>query len=169
MVGIVLLAMVASMTRRPGVAALLSQDYTSMMAGLLAPEVQTGDAAVLTSALAEQGLRFAPRIVTLEPDFTLLGGRRHLVEAREGAAWFYRAASAEMAIAEAFEGRLDELGAPDDTRTERTRRCACTARPLRPSCAGRTAARVHVAHRRCQGEVVVRLAKRLAETTVPAR
>lgn len=38
-IGLVIVAMLASVTNRPGAASLLSQDYTSMMAGLLAPEV----------------------------------------------------------------------------------------------------------------------------------
>jgi hypothetical protein len=117
-VGIVLLAMLASIGRKPGLPALLSQDYTAMMAGALHPEVQASDPVALSRALVTEGLPFAPRILSLEPDFALLGGRRHTLEARRGAAWFYRASSAELAIAEAFEGRIEDLGPADETRTE---------------------------------------------------
>ena len=37
-----------------------------------------------------EDLGFTPRIVSLEPEFTLLGGRPHTFAGRPAAAWFYR-------------------------------------------------------------------------------
>jgi hypothetical protein len=115
-VAVALLAMVASLGRRPALPARLSQDYTAMMAGSIGPAIRERDPAALAAALGAAGVPFTPRIVSLEPEFVLLGGRRHELERREAAAWFYRASSAEQAIAEAFAGSLDELGAADETR-----------------------------------------------------
>jgi hypothetical protein len=140
-----------------------------MMAGLLAPDVQTGDPVTLASALAGQGLPFAPHIVALEPDFTLLGGRRHKLEAREGAAWFYRAPSAEMAIAEAFEGRLDELGPPDETRTDGPRPLRVYRKTTQTIACWQDGPIVYTFASTLPSEVVLRLARRLAEPAGPAR
>jgi len=113
-VAIALLLM--SLGRRPGLASQLSQDYTAMMAGSLAPTIEDADAATLARALASGDDLFRPRIVSLEPQFTLLGGRPHTFAGRRAAAWFYRSPSVDSALAEAFEGRLEDLGPPDDRR-----------------------------------------------------
>jgi len=168
-IGLVIVAMLASVTNRPGTAALLSQDYTSMMAGLLAPEVQTTDPSALASALVQQGLPFVPRIVALEPDFRLLGGRRHKVEAREAAAWFYRAPSAEMAIAEAFEGNLDELGAPDETRTDGARPMRVYRKTTQTIVCWQDGSIVYTFASTLPTEVVLRLSRRLVAPVDSAR
>jgi hypothetical protein len=116
--GIAVTALLMSLGRAPGPASRLSQDYMAMMAGSLAPTVQGADAATLARALAGEGLGFVPRIGSLEPDFTLLGGHRHTFEGRPAAAWFYRSRSMDAALGEAFAGRLEELGPPDDVRRE---------------------------------------------------
>jgi len=115
-VGVAVLAIVASLGSRPGLPSRLSQDYTAMMAGSIGAEIREHDPATLGSSLAAAGVPFTPRIVSLEPELTLLGGRRHDVDHRPAAAWFYRASAADLAIAEAFEGRVEDLGAPDETR-----------------------------------------------------
>jgi hypothetical protein len=107
-----------SLGRTPGLASKLSQDYTSMMAGSLTPTVQTADPATLAHALARHDIGFTPRIVSLEPEFTLLGGRPHTFAGKRAAAWFYRSPSVDSALAEAFEGRIEDLGPPDDVRQE---------------------------------------------------
>ena len=81
-----------------------------MMAGSLAPTVQDADPATLAHALARQDVGFTPRIVSLEPEFTLLGGRPHTFAGKPAAAWFYRSPSVDSALAEAFEGRLEDAG-----------------------------------------------------------
>jgi hypothetical protein len=116
--GIAVAALLMSVGRTPGPASKLSQDYTAMMAGSLAPTVQGADGPALGRSLAAAALGFTPRIVSLEPEFTLLGGRPHRFESRPAAAWFYRSPSVDSALAEAFQGRLDDLGPPDDTRQE---------------------------------------------------
>jgi hypothetical protein len=117
--GVAIAAVLLSLGRTPGLAATLSADYTAMMAGSLAPSVQDADPGTLAHALARGGLGFTPRIVSLEPEFSLLGGRPHTFAGRRAAAWFFRSPSVDSALAEAFDGRLDELGPPDDTRTDR--------------------------------------------------
>jgi hypothetical protein len=114
--GIAMAALLMSLGRTPGLASKLSQDYTAMMAGSLAPTVRDADALTLASALGRQGLGFTPRVVSLEPEFSLLGGRPHTFAGRSAAAWFYRSPSVDSALAEAFGGQLADLGPPDDTR-----------------------------------------------------
>jgi hypothetical protein len=114
--GLAITLLLMSLGRTPGLASKLSQDYTAMMAGSLAPTIQDADAGTLARALASDHDRFRPRIVSLEPQFTLLGGRPHTLAGRRAAAWFYRSPSVDSALAEAFEGRVDELGPPDDRR-----------------------------------------------------
>jgi hypothetical protein len=117
--GVAVAALLMSLGRAPGPASKLSQDYTAMMAGSLAPTVQGADGPALGRALAGAALGFTPRIVSLEPEFALLGGRPHRFDSRPAAAWFYRSPSVDSALAEAFQGRLEDLGPPDGTRQER--------------------------------------------------
>jgi hypothetical protein len=116
-VGVAIAAVLLSLGGTPGLPATLSADYTGMMAGSLAPSVQDADPGTLARALADR-VGFTPRVANLEPEFTLLGGRPHTFAGRRAAAWFYRSPSVDSALAEAFEGRLGELGPPDDTRTD---------------------------------------------------
>ena len=114
--GLAVAALLMSLGRTPGLASKLSQDYSAMMAGSLAPTVQDADAPTLAHALASEPPGVAPRVVSLEPEFTLLGGRRHRFGGRTAAIWFYRSKAVDSVLAEAFEGRLVDLGQPDDTR-----------------------------------------------------
>jgi hypothetical protein len=116
---LVVLILLATVTRQPGLPAALSQDYMGMMAGSLGPDVREHEPGRLTKQLQRAGLPFQPRVAALAPDFILLGGRRHQVRGRTAAAWFYRSAASELALAEAFEGQLSELGRPDKVRSER--------------------------------------------------
>jgi hypothetical protein len=109
-------ALVLSLGRAPGLPAKLSQEYTSMMAGSLVPTVESSDAAALVREIVAVGATVTPRIVSLEPDFTLLGGRPHTVAGRPAAAWFYRSRSVDSALGLAFEAHLADLGPPDDIR-----------------------------------------------------
>ncbi len=116
--GIAVTALLTSLGRSPGLPAKLSQDYMGMMAGSLAPTVLAADGPTLARAIAGDDLGFVPRIVSLEPEFTLVGGHRHSFDGRPAAAWFYRSRSVDSALAEAFEGGLDDLGPPDDVRRD---------------------------------------------------
>jgi hypothetical protein len=167
-IGIVLVAMFASLSKRPGLAAQLSQDYSSMMAGLLVAEVQTSRPEALAPSLAQQGLPFQPRVVGLEPDFVLLGGRRHDMEARKGAAWFYKAPSSELAIAHAFEGELGALGPPDDTRTDGPRPFGIYRKTTQTIVTWQDGGQVYAFTSTLPSEVVIGLAKRLAGGTPPS-
>jgi hypothetical protein len=112
-------ALVVSLTRDPGLPAHVATHYVGMMAGTLGPQHVTNDPAVLTDAIVRSGLRFSPRIASLEPQFTLVGGRVHQLEGRPTATWFYRDARSEMLLGEAFVGTLDQLGEPDHVRSDR--------------------------------------------------
>lgn len=167
-IGVVLVAMLASLTNRPGLAAKISQDYSSMMAGQLQAEVQTSRPDTLAASLAEQGLPFVPRVAGLDPDFVLLGGRHHDMEARKGAVWFYKAPSAELAIAHAFEGQLDALGTPDDTRTDGARTYHIFRKTTQTIVTWQDGAQIYAFTSTLPGEVVIGLARRLAGATAPA-
>ncbi len=114
---LVMVVMFASIGRRPGFVAALSQQYTEMMAGSLTPETQTNDADRLASALRIV-LPFPVKVTSLEPQFVLQGGRPTEVQGRPVAAWMYTSQAADRVLVEAFQGRLDSLGPPDDTRTD---------------------------------------------------
>jgi hypothetical protein len=107
--------LVLSLGRRPGLPAKLSQEYTSMMAGSLVPTIHEANPQTLESSLASaSGL--SPHVVGLAPEFSLLGGTPHMLDGRRAVAWFYRSPAVDSALALAFEGRLEDLGSPDDVR-----------------------------------------------------
>ena len=114
-----LAVLVVVLTRDPGTASRLAAHYVSVMAGDLAPVIALDDPGVLSAALARAGAGFTPRIASLEPQFSLLGGAVHELEGRPIAAWFYRDARADTLLAEAFTGTVDLLGEPDDVRRDR--------------------------------------------------
>jgi hypothetical protein len=170
-IGVVLVAMLASLTNRPGLAAKISQDYSAMMAGMLAADVQTSRPDELAASLAAQGLSFVPRIAALEPDFVLLGGRRHDLEARKGVVWFYKAPSSELTIAHAFEGDLGALGPPDDTRTDGPRPFSIYRKTTQTIVTWEEGGQVYAFTSTLPSEVVLGLATRLAagRPSPPAR
>jgi len=114
-----LVVLVVALTRDPGVASRLAAHYVALMAGALSPDIPLDDPAALSAALARAGAGFTPRIGSLEPQFTLLGGDVHELDGQPIAAWFYRDNRADMLLAEAFAGTLDVLGEPDDVRRDR--------------------------------------------------
>jgi anti-sigma factor RsiW len=118
-VGAVLIVLLASLGRQPDLVARLSQQYTGMMAGTLAPDIHTADPVKLADAFRRNGLPFTVRVSTLEPEFRLIGGRATSVDNRATAAWMYRAADAEMMLVEAFSAPLTALGPSDDRRVDR--------------------------------------------------
>lgn len=115
--GIALLAMALTLGRRPGLPAALSAAYTATMAGTLAPDIAVTDPEALAADLRQAGAGFTPRVVSLA-DFRLLGGRIYDVDGRAAATWIYESPRMDHALALAFRGTLDELGAPDDTRSD---------------------------------------------------
>jgi hypothetical protein len=116
LIGLVIVVITVTLTRSPDIVAKLSLDYVSMMAGQLVPEREERDPQALAGWFGSH-LPAAPRIVPLEPEFTLLGGRRHTVDGRRAAAWFYESPTADRAIAEAVDVRLADMPEPDETRT----------------------------------------------------
>jgi hypothetical protein len=160
--GIALTAMLLSLGRAPGPASKLSQEYMRMMAGSLAPTVKGADAAALARALAGGDLGFVPRIVNLEPEFTLLGGHRHTFEGRPAAAWFYRSRSVDSALAEAFEGRLEDLGTPDDVRRDAGVTLHIFRKTTQTIASWQEGRLVYVFISTLPGEIVVALARRQA-------
>jgi hypothetical protein len=117
-IAIALVAMFASVARRPGLPAHLSQEYTRVMAGSLAPDIAIEDPARLAESLRRAGLPFDVRIPALDPPMRLLGGRVSEVVGRPTAAWIYRSPAADSVLGEAFQGRLADLGTPDERRTD---------------------------------------------------
>jgi len=117
--GAVLIVLIASLGRQPDLVARLSQQYTAMMAGTLAPDLHTADPVELADGLRRNGLPFTVRVPLLEPEFRLIGGRATSVDNRVTAAWMYRADDAEMVLVEGFSAPLTELGASDDRRVDR--------------------------------------------------
>jgi hypothetical protein len=166
--GIALTALVMSLGRSPGLASRLSQDYMGMMAGSLAPTVRGADGATLAHALATHDLGFVPRIVSLEPEFTLLGGRRHTFEGRPAAAWFYRSRSLDSALGEAFEGRLADLGPPDDVRRDARGTLHIFRKTTQTIACWQDGRLVYVLISTVPSEVVIALARRHAFAAAPA-
>jgi hypothetical protein len=166
-IGIAVLAIVASLGRRPGLPSRLSQDYTAMMAGSIGPEIRAHDPATLASSLAAAGVPFTPRIVSLEPDLALLGGRRHEIDHRPAAQWFYRASAADLAIAEAFEGRVEDLGTPDETRPVGSRRLLLYRKTTQTIVCWQEGSQIYAFTSTLPTETVVALATRLATPTSP--
>jgi hypothetical protein len=167
--GIALTAMLLSLGRAPVPASKLSQDYMAMMAGSLSPTVREADAAPLARALAGADLGFVPRIVSLEPDYTLLGGHRHTFEGRPAAAWFYRSRSVDAALAEAFEGRLDDLGTPDAVRSDGGPRLHIFRKTTQTIACWQEGRLVYVFISTLPGELVFALARRHAARTPSPR
>jgi anti-sigma factor RsiW len=118
-VGVILVVLLASLGRQPDLVARLSQQYTAVMAGTLAPDIETADPVKLADALRVNGLPFTVRVPLLEPEFRLVGGRPTSVDNRATAAWMYRSADAEMVLVEAFAAPLADLGESDDRRVDR--------------------------------------------------
>jgi hypothetical protein len=172
-VGVVILAialtvMFLSLGRAPGPASQLSQHYMGLMAGSLAPTVQGADPAVLARALGGQDLGFVPRIASLEPQFTLLGGHRHTFAGRPAAAWFYRSPSVDSALAEAFEGRLEDLGTPDDVRRDGGASLHIFRKTTQTIACWQEGRLVYVFISTLPGEVVIALARRHAAANAPS-
>jgi len=117
-VGSILIVLLASLGRQPDLVAQLSQQFTAMMAGTLAPGVRISDPERLVEALRRDGLSFTVRVPVLEPDFQLLGGRTTTVDHRPTGAWMYRSADADLLLVEVFEAPLAQLGPADDRRAE---------------------------------------------------
>ena len=61
---------------------------------------------------------FTPRIVSLEPEFTLLGGRPHTFAGRPGRGLVLPLAGGGLGPGRGVRGRLEDLGPPDDTRQD---------------------------------------------------
>jgi hypothetical protein len=140
-----------------------------MMAGSLAPTVRGADPAFLARALAGQGLGFVPRIVSLEPEFRLLGGHRHTFEGRPAAAWFYRSPSIDSALGQAFEGRVEQLGTPDDVRREAGATLHIFRKTTQTIACWQDGRLVYVFISTLPGEVVIALARRHAANATPPR
>ena len=66
-VGSILIVLLASLGRQPDLVAQLSQQFTAMMAGTLAPGVRITDPARLAEALRRDGLPFTVRIPSSSP------------------------------------------------------------------------------------------------------
>ena len=117
--GVAVAVLLMSLGRTPGLASKLSQDYTAMMAGSLAPTVQDADASTLAHALASEppGVSAARR----EPRAGVRAARRpspHVRRPSRGALVLPIDRRWTRCLAEAFEGRLEDLGPPDDTRQD---------------------------------------------------
>jgi hypothetical protein len=113
---VAIVSVLATLGRDPGMPARLADQYTAVMAGSLTADVRTSNPDELSEALARAGVPFTPRVARLEPALVLTGGRRHEVAGRPAAAWLYETTGRDVALVQAFQGRLDELGPPDERR-----------------------------------------------------
>jgi hypothetical protein len=108
----------ATLGRSPGLPAALSQAYSALMAGTLTPEIRVTDPSALAARLRDAGAGFAPRIVPLEPELSLIGGQLRDLQGRPAAAWIYEAPDRERMLGIAFRGTVADLGEPDDMRPD---------------------------------------------------
>lgn len=159
-IGLAVAAMLFSLGRDPGLPAVMAQHYTAMMAGTVAPDLPQTEPAALADALTRAGVAFRPRIVSLAPDFELLGGRRLDVGDKAGAAWLYRAPSADAALALAFPGQLDDLGAPDSIRQDGTPVLRIFRKTTQTIACWQDGPLVYAFISTLPGETVIRLARR---------
>jgi len=166
-VGAVLIALLASLGRQPDLVARLSQQYTAMMAGTLAPEIHTADPVKLADAFRTSGLPFTVRVSSLEPEFRLIGGRATSVHNRATAAWMYRSADAEMMLVEAFSAPLAELGASDDRRVDRPPELFLYRKTTQTIVCWQDGPLVYALISTLPTEQVVRLARRAAAGVLP--
>ena len=167
-VGSILIVLLASLGRQPDLVAQLSQQFTAMMAGTLAPGLRITDPARLAEALRTDGLRFTVRIPVLEPDFRLLGGRTTTVDNRPTAAWMYRSADADLVLVEVFEAPLAQLGAPDDRRAEQRPELLLYHKTTQTIVCWQERSLVYALISTLPTEQVVRLARRAAAAATPA-
>jgi hypothetical protein len=158
---LVLVVMIASVGRRPGFVALLSQEYTRMMAGSLTPETRTTNADRLASALRVV-LPFPVKIVPLDPPFVLQGGLSTEVEGHTVAAWMYSSPGGDRVLVEAFQGRLESLGPSDDTRREPAPQLRLYRKTTQTVAAWQDGALVYAVISTLPTEQVVAIARRLA-------
>jgi hypothetical protein len=117
-IAVVLVIMASTVTRGPGFTAKLSQEYTSLMAGSLAPDLAFHDPEQLASALERAGLPFRVRIPSLGPTLRLAGGRVSEVHGHRAAAWIYRSEAADSVLGEAMQASVNDLGPPDERRSD---------------------------------------------------
>jgi anti-sigma factor RsiW len=158
---LVAVMMVASVGRQPGFVAALSQEYSSMMAGSLTPETRTNDPDRLASALRVV-LPFPVKVTSLEPQFVLQGGRPTEVQGHTVAAWMYTSRAADRVLVEVFQGRLDGLGPPDDTRTDPKPQLRLFRKTTQTIAAWQDGALVYAVISTLPTEQVVAIARRLA-------
>jgi hypothetical protein len=163
---LVAVLMFASVGRRPGFVAALSQEYTSMMAGSLTPETATDDPDRLASALRVV-LPFPVKVVSLEPQFVLQGGRPTEVQGHTVAAWMYTSRAADRVLVEAFQGRLEALGSPDDTRAEPKPQIRLFRKTTQTIAAWQDGALVYAVISTLPTEQVVAIARRLTAPGPP--
>lgn len=166
-VGAVLIILLASLGRQPDLVARLSQQYTAMMAGTLAPGLRVTDPARLAEALRTDGLPFTVRVPVLEPDFQLLGGRTTTVDNRPTAAWMYRSADSDMVLVEVFESPLAQLGAPDERRAEQRPELLLYRKTTQTIVCWQNESLVYALISTLPTEQVIRLARRAAVSATP--
>lgn len=165
-VGLVLIVILATVRRDPGLVASLSQEYTRVMAGTLVPTVRP-PAGALGDQLRNAGVGFDVHVRDLGPEFVLLGGTTTDVEGRRVAAWMYRAHGSETVLVEAFRGGVDELGTPDEVRADPPPRLALFRKTTQTIVAWQEGPLVYVLISTLPTEQVVALARRAAGTPQP--
>ncbi len=167
-VGSILIVLLASLGRQPDLVAQLSQQFTAMMAGTLAPSLRITDPARLAEALRTDRLPFTARVPVLAPDFQLLGGRTTTVDDRPTGAWMYRSADADLVLVEVFEAPLAQLGAPDDRRVEQRPELLLFHKATQTIVCWQDGSLVYALISTLPTEQVVRLARRAAAAATPA-
>ena len=166
-VGLVVLAVaivsvLVTLGRDPGMPAKLAEQYTAVMAGSLTADVRTSNPDELSEALARAGVPFTPRVAGLEPALVLTGGRRHEVAGRPAAAWLYETPGKDVALVQAFQARLDELGAPDARRDGDGRELLIFRKITQTLACWQDGSLVYVFSSTLPGETVIGLARRHA-------
>ena len=117
---VLLLVTVLVVALRPGadVPSEVAAHYVALMAGTLQPGIETRDGEALSRRIADPALGFTPRVGELGPEFALVGGGVHRLGERPAAFWYYRDRRADVLLAEAFAGTLDDVGRPGEVRGE---------------------------------------------------
>lgn len=159
--------LVLALWREVDIPALVAAHYVDLMAGALPVQVESSDAGDLAPALAQRGLAFTPRIASLEPEFTLLGGGTHSLSDRPAAFWYYRNPRSDMVLAEAFTASLADLGRPAEVRDEPPLRLHVFRKTTQTIVFWQEDGEVYGVTSTFPGERAVALARRLAAPAEP--
>jgi hypothetical protein len=115
--GIVIVAAIASVLRRPPVPAVISEDYSRVAASLLTLEVRGQNPAFVAQTLNGLQPALAVRLPSLQDaGYVLEGGAIRTLAGHPGVIAIYRNRAMDLLVAHAYQGSVAELPGPPEVR-----------------------------------------------------